>query len=90
MICRDVSGWYVRQARRVGVIMQSSAVDISKCPGSELMEVFLGAELVSLHSLALTREELLLLSHSLKPHGLLRVSVLNYLKCVVSFLYRRI
>lgn len=66
MICRDVSGWYVRQAGRVGVIMQSSAVDISNCPGSELMEAFLGAELVSLHSLAFTREEHLPLNHSLK------------------------
>ncbi|XP_031714471.1 uncharacterized protein C3orf38 homolog [Anarrhichthys ocellatus] len=38
--------------------------------GSEQMEVFLGAELVSLRLLALTRDERLLLSPNLQPHGL--------------------
>ncbi|XP_044071592.1 uncharacterized protein C3orf38 homolog isoform X2 [Siniperca chuatsi] len=38
--------------------------------GSEQMEDFLGAELVSLRLLALTREERLLLSPNLEPHGL--------------------
>ncbi|XP_070832156.1 uncharacterized protein C3orf38 homolog [Chaetodon trifascialis] len=38
--------------------------------GSEQMEEFLGAELVNLRLLALTREERLLLSPNLEPHGL--------------------
>ncbi|XP_030614280.1 uncharacterized protein C3orf38 homolog [Archocentrus centrarchus] len=38
--------------------------------GSEQMEEFLGAELVSLRLLALTREERLLFSPNLEPHGL--------------------
>ncbi|KAK9537448.1 hypothetical protein VZT92_005064 [Zoarces viviparus] len=38
--------------------------------GSEQMEDFLGAELVSLRLLALTRDERLLLSPNLQPHGL--------------------
>ncbi|XP_038576188.1 uncharacterized protein C3orf38 homolog [Micropterus salmoides] len=38
--------------------------------GSEQIEEFLGAELVSLRLLALTREERLLLSPNLEPHGL--------------------
>ncbi|XP_040912256.1 uncharacterized protein C3orf38 homolog [Toxotes jaculatrix] len=38
--------------------------------GSEQMDEYLGAELVSLRLLALTREERLLLSPNLEPHGL--------------------
>lgn len=38
--------------------------------GSEQSEEFLGAELVSLRLLALTKEERLLLSPNLEPHGL--------------------
>lgn len=38
--------------------------------GSEQMDEFLGAELVNLRLLALTREERLLLSPNLEPHGL--------------------
>ncbi|XP_056245379.1 uncharacterized protein C3orf38 homolog [Seriola aureovittata] len=38
--------------------------------GSEQMDEFLGAELVSLRLLALTKEERLLLSPNLEPHGL--------------------
>ncbi|XP_042369831.1 uncharacterized protein C3orf38-like [Plectropomus leopardus] len=38
--------------------------------GSQQMEEFLGAELVSLRLLALTKEERLLLSPNLEPHGL--------------------
>ncbi|KAG7241675.1 hypothetical protein INR49_025140 [Caranx melampygus] len=41
-----------------------------KLPGSEQMDEFLGAELVSLRLLALTKEEHLLLSPNLEPHGL--------------------
>ncbi|KAK5861306.1 hypothetical protein PBY51_022713 [Eleginops maclovinus] len=38
--------------------------------GSEQMEEFMGAELVSLRLLALTKDELLLLCPNLEPHGL--------------------
>lgn len=46
------------------------AVSPSLRAGSEQMEEFLGAELVNLRLLALTKEERLLLSPNLEPHGL--------------------
>lgn len=39
-------------------------------PGSEQMEEFIGAELVNLRLLALTKEERLVLSPNLEPYGL--------------------